>query len=194
MYNVHALEKGLARTGDLRLGFGVKALSNLNDALVVYRTKGYDETAFAYIEGVSIIQRYKELHTKEQFDVGFLDDIFDPVFLDPQVNSGAAGTKIVRKVDKERNYDKSFYELAQGRSSVREFSGEPIDHSKVMNAIRNAERTPSVCNRQGWKRLLGRGSGSRSPGPQAPARVRLSPDARGAAHDHGLQQHVSEPG
>jgi nitroreductase len=62
-----------------------------------------------------------------------------------------AGTKIIRKVDKELNAEKNFYQLAQGRSSVREFSGLPIDVSKVMNALRNAEKTPSVCNRQGWR-------------------------------------------
>lgn len=151
MYNVHALEKGLARNRDVRLGFGAKALSNLNDTLVVYRTAGYDQTAFAYVEGVSIIQRYKELHAKEQFDVSFLDDIVDPEFLDPQADFGAAGVKTIRKADKANNSNKPFYELARGRSSVRDFSGEPIDTNKVMNALRNAEKTPSVCNRQGWK-------------------------------------------
>jgi nitroreductase len=151
MYNVHALEKGLARNRDIRLGFGAKALSNLNDALVVYVTKGYDRSAFAYIEGLSVIQRYKELHAKEQFDVAFLDDLVDPEFLNPQGVFGAAGTKTIRKADKVNNAEKGFYELAQGRSSAREFSGEEIDRVKVMNALRNAERTPSVCNRQGWK-------------------------------------------
>ena len=151
MYNVHALEKGLARNRDLRLGFGSKALSNLNDTLVVYRTKGYDRSAFAYVQGLSVIQRYKELHAKEQFDVSFLADIVDPEFLDPQSDFGAAGTKLVRKADKASNSEKSFYDLAQGRSSVRDFSGEPIDRNKVMNALRNAEKTPSVCNRQGWR-------------------------------------------
>ena len=69
MYNVHALEKGLARNRDIRLGFGKKALSNLNDALVVYRLRRYDETAYAYAQGVWVIQRYKELHAKQDFDV-----------------------------------------------------------------------------------------------------------------------------
>lgn len=151
MYNVHALEKGLARNRDIRLGFGGKALSNLNDTLVVYRTKGYDQSAFAYVEGVSVIQRYKEMHAKEHFDVSFLEELIDPEFLDPEADFGAAGTKTVRKVDKAQNCQKTFYDLAQGRSSAREFSGESIDGAKVMNALRNAEKTPSVCNRQGWK-------------------------------------------
>ena len=151
MYNVHSLEKGLARFRDMRLGFGTQRLANLNDALVVYTAKGYDRAGFAYVEGVSVIQRYKELHAKEDFDVSFLKGLIDPEFLDPAADFGAAGTKTIRKADKVNNAEKGFYELAQGRSSSREFSGEPIDLDKVMNAIRNAERTPSVCNRQGWK-------------------------------------------
>lgn len=151
MYNVHSLEKGLSRNRDIRLGFGRERLSNLNDALVVYRTKGYDQSAFAYVEGLSVIQRYKELHSKAQFEVDFLEEIIDPEFLNPTGSFGAAGTKAVRRADKLRNSEKDFYELAQGRSSVREFSGEPIDLTKVENALRNAEKTPSVCNRQGWK-------------------------------------------
>jgi nitroreductase len=151
MYSVHALEKGLARNRDMRLGFGREALSNLNDALVVYLTKGYDRSDFAYVEGVSVIQRYAEVHAKANFDIRFLDEFISSEFLHPGNVYGAAGTKTVRKADKLHNCKKPFHELAQGRSSVREFSGEPIDRQKVMNAIRIAEKTPSVCNRQGWK-------------------------------------------
>jgi nitroreductase len=132
-------------------GLRPKALSDLNDALVVYRSKGYGQTAFAYTQGLSILHRYQQFHEKQQFDVSFLEEIVDPEFLRSDADSGVAGTKIIRKVDKELNAEKNFYQLAQGRSSVREFSGMPIDVSKVMNALRNAEKTPSVCNRQGWR-------------------------------------------
>jgi len=151
MYNVHALEKGLARNKDVRLGFGRKALSDLNDALVVFVQQGYDEAAFAYVEGTSVIQRYRELHEAAGFDVAYLTDVIDPRFLSIRGGRRAAGTKMVRRAEKLANSDKSFYELAQGRSSVREFSGRAIDHSGVMRALTNAAKTPSVCNRQGWK-------------------------------------------
>lgn len=150
IYNVHALEKGLARRNDARPGFGRKAMSELNDALVVYTLKGWDPTAFAYQQGLSVIQRYREFHEQQGFEVPFLTDVVDPEFLQGDPGRVGAGTKVVRRVDKQHNSGKSFYELAQGRSSVREFSGRSIDLSKVMNALRNAERTPSVCNRQGW--------------------------------------------
>ena len=108
--------------------------------------------------------------------MSFLDRLVNPEFLNPETATdfGAAGTKTIKKADKACNTEKGFYELAQGRSSSREFSGEPIDLDKVMNAIRNAERTPSVCNRQGVEGVLGRGQGVGAQGAQAPARLRAT--------------------
>lgn len=153
MYHVHAIEKGLSRTRQARLGFGRKNLTELNDALVVYRTKGYDEEGFAYVQGLSVIRRYHEHHTKQNFTVDFFEQVIDPDFLPAsgEISYSLAGTKTIRREDKVRNAEKNFYELAQGRSSVREFSGDSIDRERVMNALRNAEKTPSVCNRQGWR-------------------------------------------
>ena len=65
-----------------------------------------------------------------------------------------AGTKILLKSDKLSNDKKNFYDLCQNRSSVREFSGDKIDLEKVLKAIKNATKTPSVCNRQGWRVYL----------------------------------------
>lgn len=151
MYNVHALEKGLARVGDRRWGFGRKALADLNDALVVYVRAGYDTSGFAYVEGVSVLQRYLDLHATSDPRPTPINEVVDSRFLADGENNKAAGTKVLRRDDKAQNHLKSFYEIAQGRSSVREFSGEPIDGAKVLNALRNAEKTPSVCNRQGWR-------------------------------------------
>jgi len=151
MYNVHALEKGLARTSDLRLGFGKKALANLNDAMSLYRARCYDTSSFAYVEGRSIIYRHLERHAADGHEVAFLAEVLDPELLGPSTEYTAAGTKIIKKVDKQANAARSFYEIAQGRSSIREFSGETVDTEKVMKALRNAEKTPSVCNRQGWR-------------------------------------------
>lgn len=151
MYNVHALEKGLARVGDRRLGFGSKALADLNDALVVYVSQGYDQSAFAFVEGLSVLQRYLDLHGDAGFDATAIRKLVNADFLVAGERTKAAGTKIVRRLDKMDNHTKSFYEIAQARSSVREFSGDPIERAKVLNALRNAEKTPSVCNRQGWR-------------------------------------------
>ncbi len=150
MYNVHALEKGLARNHDLRPGFGRKALSDLNDALVIYLQHDYPANEFAYQQGVSVIQRYSE--TMEAIGQGteMLHELVDPCFLSSSDSYRAAGTTVIKRSDKLANYLKDFYSLAQGRSSVREFSGEGVESDKVRRALQNATKTPSVCNRQGW--------------------------------------------
>ena len=152
MYNVHAIEKGLSHETSFRPKFGKSALAKLNDALVLYNKAGYSKEEYPYIEGLAIFQRYNEAHQKLNEDTTFLKEIVDASFLEGNdVKPETAGLKLITSADKEDNNKKGFYDLVQGRSSVREFSGEPIDVNKVKRAISNAEKTPSVCNRQGWK-------------------------------------------
>ncbi|MGP6170798.1 nitroreductase family protein [Microbacterium sp. A204] len=153
MYNVHALEKGLAHVRAWAPGRGRKAIRNLNDAMTQYRRQGYDETSYSYIEGVSILQRYNENHRERGYALPDLAAIIDPEILTPTTTDQyiAAGIKTVHRPNAETNSRKGFYELSQGRVSVREFSGHPIDQQAVLRAIANAGKTPSVCNRQGWR-------------------------------------------
>lgn len=155
MYNVHAIEKGLSHETHFRAGFGKKALSTLNDTLVIYEQAGYSKEHYPYVQGLAIYQRYKEAHEKLNEDTSFLKEIVNEKFLESaSVVKETAGLRKVTLEEKSNNFEKSFYELAQGRVSVREFSGEPIDVTKVYRAIENAEKTPSVCNRQGWSVYL----------------------------------------
>lgn len=152
VYNVHALEKGLARTHDRRLGFGRTALAKLNYALVAYLDAGFDPESFAFIEGISVIRRYDELHQREGAAAAVLTEVIDSRLLEMSRNIGysSAGTKVVRRAEKQHGQLSYFRNLAFGRSSVREFSGETIDLGLVREAITIAGKSPSVCNRQGW--------------------------------------------
>lgn len=154
IYNVHSIEKGLSRTHEFRPGFGKKALAALNDSLVVYTERGFSEDEFPYIEGRSIIIKYIEFHRERGESTTFLKQIIDPKFFIKMNEFSSAGVKEISINDKKNNYSKNFYELSQGRSSVRDFSGESIDINAVSRAIQNATKTPSVCNRQGWSVYL----------------------------------------
>ena len=44
-----------------------------------------------------------------------------------------------------------FEGFAQLRHSVRSFATDPVPDDAIMRAVRIAQRTPSVCNRQAWK-------------------------------------------
>lgn len=154
MYNVHAIEKGLSRGKGMRAGFGRKAFSDLNDALVVYTRKGYPTDSYPYVQGRSILHRYRDAH--DSMDLSGEDTL---KAVDASMHGGSdefsqAGTKVFFSTEKQGNFDKGFYALAQGRSSVREFSGEPIDLEKVEHCLANAGKTPSVCNRQGWNTYI----------------------------------------
>lgn len=151
MYNVHALEKGLARNHDFRGGFGRKALSNLNDAMLLYRSNEFDTEVFPYDEGIAVLKAYAQLHLDMNHDVSFLSEVIDQTLFDTPSIRNVAGSKTIRKQDKSTNEYKNFRDLALGRSSVREFSGEPVDHGCVIDSISIALQTPSVCNRQGWR-------------------------------------------
>lgn len=151
MYNVHALEKGLARNQDDRPGFGRTALANLNETMNLYRERGFDVTAFAYCEGLGILQRYVQHHADLDHDIQYLHNIVAPGLIVAGEAVGVAGTKSVRRDEKLNNASRNFRELALNRSSVREFSGERIDTGKVRSAIEIAAKSPSVCNRQGWR-------------------------------------------
>lgn len=152
MYNVHALEKGLAHVSAWMPGRGRRAIRNLNDAMTQYRRRGYDLGAFEYIEGVSVMMRYQERHR----DLGVLVDVSDiaasTIFApeDPE-RFNLSGVMTVRKPAAGANAAKDFYSLSQGRVSIREFSGSAIDDAAVLRAIQNAQKTPSVCNRQCWR-------------------------------------------
>lgn len=152
MYNVHALEKSLAHTNAWQPGRGQKALRNLNDAMVRFWLNGYAEGSFVFSQGVSILRAYRDRHSGNEESINFLSEIVDPLLLDlaSDPNQPSAGVTTVYKSDKADNMTRPFYELSQGRASVREFSGGPIDSARVVRAITNAEKTPSVCNRQGW--------------------------------------------
>lgn len=153
MYNVHALEKGLAHVRAWQPGRGRKAIRNLNDAMVQYRRRGYDQDSYAYVQGMSILRRYNEKHLHEGHEAPDISAIVVPEVLSPQVASAysVAGVKTVSRSDPATNARKGFFDLSQGRVSVREFTGKPIDQQAVVRAISNAEKTPSVCNRQGWR-------------------------------------------
>lgn len=156
IYNVHAIEKGMSHEENLRLGFGKKALSNLNDALVVYLKSNFSKQSFAYIQGVSIIKSYVDFHDNYNFRCDFLKEIIDPKIIEEanKVDIMKSGIKIVRLKDKLNNDVLNFEELALNRTSIREFSGEPVDLDLIKKSIKIALKTPSVCNRQGWNALV----------------------------------------
>ena len=67
--------------------------------------------------------------------------------IDPSINGG---TKILEKNYFLKNADSSFSFLSSSRHSVRDYESKQVDIKMIYEAVRIAQKTPSVCNRQGW--------------------------------------------
>ena len=110
MYNVHRSRKGSPATATSASGSASRRLvqperraGRLPPAVATTATASPTSRAF------SVIQRYKELHAKQDFDVSFLEGIIDPEFLTPAWTSGGRHEDTSRST-RERNAEKGFYQ------------------------------------------------------------------------------------
>lgn len=145
----HKIEKGLSLPHP-KIGFGQKKVYHLLNLIKSYQnTYGWDDTAqvslnalFAYLEfnqthGLVLDDLQRELdHLKKTSN-----------FKGDNLNGGTTNISIedieTARVD--------FKKFANSRYSLRTFSPGPISHSVIKEAVKIAQKSPSVCNRQSWK-------------------------------------------
>ena len=149
VFHAHALEKGLSHQV-VRLGFGKSALNALAKNMEAYVKHGYPKSSKAYINSLSVVKAYIEIHEKERFDVAYLKDIFSVDLLEEakKDTSDLGGISTVNLSDKRGNDKANFMELFNNRWSIREYSTEPVNISKIDKVLEIARKTPSICNRQ----------------------------------------------
>ena len=67
------------------------------------------------------------------------------------LNNWSGGAVRVRRTELDRKRNGSFVEFFTSRHSVRHFTGGTIPDQIIREAVRIAQMTPSVCNRQSWR-------------------------------------------
>jgi nitroreductase len=149
VFSAHSLEKGLSHD-DIRYGFGKSALNNLARAMQSYSDQRYPRDSKAYVNALSVINSYIELHKKASQDISFLAGIFEQKIIDEAKNCSAriGGASVISKSDKINNKEKNFEELFNGRYSIRTYSDKPVSMRDIRKAVEISLKTPSVCNRQ----------------------------------------------
>lgn len=149
VFHAHALEKGLSHNV-VRLGFGKTALQALGRNLDIYISKGYSKKDKAYLNALSVLRAYLDLHKQENFDTAYVSQFFsDEVIAEALADNSCIGGAIqVKQADKANNGEANFEKLFTNRWSVREYADTPVDKSRIDDAIRIALKTPSICNRQ----------------------------------------------
>lgn len=144
----HAIEKGLSRES-IRFGFGKEVIKSLAEKLEIYMEENYNPNDSVYVNGLSVMRAYIELHKKEKFDIEEFTNKYPKVIQAALDNkSTIGGEKVVDNSTKQQNQDLNFEQLAKSRMSIRDYADTDVDIKKVNHAIKIATKSPSVCNRQ----------------------------------------------
>ena len=146
--NYHSIEKGLSSVSP-RVGFGLRPVQNLIDVLNEYYDRGYPIEDYQFQAGLSTLINYIQFHKCNKYDVSNVE-VQLKRFTDIQV-AELGGVGVSYGKDFIALEDVNFEKLSIFRKSVRDFSLEPIPIATIEKAMKLAETTPSVCNRQPWR-------------------------------------------
>lgn len=148
-FHYHSIEKGLSNV-NFRTGFGERALNELFNSMEEYVEKDYNVNDIRFQTGLSTIKSYIERHKELNFSVDAIEKKYSKIEQYMNFEEIIGGVKKYTKDDIYNNkFDYNYF--ASSRKSVRDFSDEPVDLSKINKALQVATTTPSVCNRQAWE-------------------------------------------
>ncbi len=147
-FHAHSLEKGLSHE-QLRLGFGMHALEGLAEALKAYQMRGYDKNRRPYINALSVLKEYIDVHNAKGHDIAYVDNLFGDFAKEARKSISTMGGIVeISASSKSNNKNKNFADLFTGRYSVREYADSDVEIEKVNRAINLSMKSPSICNRQ----------------------------------------------
>lgn len=147
----HRIEKGLALRHP-RPAFGGQVVRELARNTAAYARLGGDPTLLRIVGNVLLA--YLEHHDQNDIDLGGLRGEVGDLIETLSAAEDACQCGGTRTVTREEwlGIDRSALpEFFNSRSSVRDFSDEPVDDEAVERIVRFAMKTPSVCNRQAWR-------------------------------------------
>lgn len=147
----HALEKGMALP-EPRPGFGRQHVRSLISLIRTSSERhGWRPVT---LQALSVLRAYQA----SQPD-GYGDPAIDRLLASAPAaeeagDEAAGGTRTVSRNDVLRDARIDLSAFLASRSSVRDFTGEPVDPASIEQAVRMARTTPSVSNRQAWRVYL----------------------------------------
>ncbi|WP_428390041.1 nitroreductase family protein [Mucisphaera sp.] len=147
----HALEKGLSHPVP-RAGFGQDKTRFLIRLIEEYLPKA----GFDHIVGNAIIvlQRRSELNASLGHHEPELDQRIEDLAQrmgSAQLEALTGGADKTTREDIHRDGKFDLMPFMLSRHSIRDYTNEPVDPELIKQAIRLAQLSPSVCNRQAWK-------------------------------------------
>lgn len=108
---------------------------------------------------LNTIEQYIIMHKDKNLHNDYISDIEKKlkktrniIQVDNNIDTG--GAKIIHKEDIISQSNINLHPFFYSRYSIRDFSPKDVNINKIYQAIDLAKKTPSVCNRQGWKVYL----------------------------------------
>jgi nitroreductase len=149
--DAHKIEKGLA-LAEPRPGFGAPVVKRLIEQVErFHRDFGPEQVTLIAVNALKTYCDFNEQHGHgnetlrrkvERLSAGLGDN--------GPCNTGGTMT-VTRDAILKSSQLPGLADFFQCRHSVRMFTDEPVSMELVEAAVRMAQRTPSVCNRQSWK-------------------------------------------
>lgn len=145
--NYHVIEKGLSLPAP-RPGFGRDLIMQVIAQLDAYKCAyGYDDVSICAIK---TLVDYKEFNVSKSKSDDHLNHKIDSLWREvEQSDCESAGGRL--ELSREwivSNSREGFEELLRTRYSIRNFTSETVSNKSLRAAVRMAQESPSVCNRQ----------------------------------------------
>lgn len=185
----HGLEKGLSLP-DVRLSFGRDKLVFLMGLVADYEKKGYDQNAVSYLAALNALRAYYNFHKDLDSEIKLEKLSKFLAKRTPPTGDYTREGGVFSNPSCDQNFKDSFDDFFQSRYSVRNYSERTVDTSALADALKVAQKTPSVCNRQSFHAFytvdrskidnaLSFQSGNRGWGHQVPALIVITADLAG---------------
>lgn len=149
----HTIEKGLSMRNPKK-GFGQKKVLNLLKRLDKYLTTYYELDSAFMDYPLSTINNYIQYTKSNGVEIPIIETMYKQMVLrlkDGKYNYIPSGIFPETKAHILDNCNSDFESLLYSRHSLRYFTNDVISKDDIEKALRLAQRTPSACNRQGWK-------------------------------------------
>lgn len=146
----HSLEHGMALPVPRR-GFGQEKARSLLQKANAYQAEFGADSAVAM--AVSTLDSYVAWHRKKGTGLGRLPVDLEALKArcDKTRPHADGGVTMLARAEVAEATDFDFDRFMRTRHSVRQYTPEPVSRAAIERAIANAQRSPSVCNRQPCK-------------------------------------------
>lgn len=148
----HVIEKGMSMRNP-RKGFGQQKVSELLKRLQKYYALYGDKDLDFLKYPLATIKKYIEYTEANGVKIESIKNEYKNIasHFDASEIRSHAGIQEVTKEFIFSTCNSNFKSLLNSRHSIRYFSDKPVDRKIIVEALELAQRTPSACNRQGWK-------------------------------------------